>query len=117
MLTPPLRLEIPWHSKQYFWKVSGGWNVCGVGGGALAGRGAGPWAPIIAAPANTRTPQNPKRVIGLPQQVASSVSVLPEGLSVERLSRHGSGQEGVRPVRSVQCGTPVECVHKARSLT
>ena len=70
MLTHPLRLEVPWHSKQYFWKVSGGWNVCGRGAGVLARLGAGAWAAMTDAPAITSAPQNTRRVIGLPQQAA-----------------------------------------------
>ena len=83
MLTPPLRLEPPWHSKQYFWKVWGGRKVWDAGGPTLARWGAGAWAAIIDAPAKTSVPQTSKRVIGLPAPEALEEFYVPDLPSIE----------------------------------
>ena len=67
MLSPASGFLVPWHSKQYFWKVE-------VGGGAgvavpRRGEGAGAWADSIDASATTQATHNPERVIGLQAEV------------------------------------------------
>ena len=82
MLRPASGFLVPWHSKQYFWKVPGGTAegrdadggraVCAIrrAGVAAARRGAvaGACAERIDASATTPATHKPERVMSLPDQ-------------------------------------------------
>src|SRR3954449_4621414 len=83
MLTSPLCFSPPWHSKQYFWNVSGAWNAAvpargddrwtgwgrrdGAACAAWTGAGGedGAWAVMMDTPADTSATHTPQRVIDL----------------------------------------------------
>ena len=69
MLRPASGFLVPWHSKQYFWKVRraerGGWRAQRVLG-AAGRRPAGAWADSSDASATTQATHNPERVMELP---------------------------------------------------
>src|SRR3954469_24857423 len=88
MLRPASGFFVPWHSKQYFWKVAGGVAAgrdAAAAAGACAGRNAGTaairrgatpgaWADRTDASAATPATDNPERVMRLQAIVQKQVN-------------------------------------------